>query len=152
MNHKVDGLEYFVENLVDTNGGAAATLISKMIAPEQPSTPEWSGLPAIINISTIAEGQQFLPGGEVLMPFEEAREVWRAFNAGPEAWNACLQTIESKLTLKAFESLCRVPPLERKALALSETPLLSLVPDDGGDPVGWSLKLRSHLRLHLRQL
>jgi hypothetical protein len=30
VNHKVDGLEYFVENLVDSNGGAAATLIAKL--------------------------------------------------------------------------------------------------------------------------
>ena len=38
------------------------------------------------------------------MPFEESREVWRAYNAGPEAWAACLQMLEPKLTRAAYES------------------------------------------------
>ena len=61
------------------------------------------------------------------MPFEEAREAWRAFNAGPEAWAECLQTLEPKLTKAAFENLSRVPALERQALLQSEAPLLHLV-------------------------
>ena len=48
------------------------------------------------------------------MPFDEAREAWLAFNGGRETWTVYLQTIEPKLTKAAFESLSRVPPLERR--------------------------------------
>ena len=39
--------------------------------------------------------------------------MWLAYNAGAEAWAACLQALESKLAKAAFENLSRVPPLER---------------------------------------
>lgn len=84
----------------------------------------------VVNISSVAEGQQFAPGNEVLMPFEEAGKAWAAHNGGAETWKTYLAEIEPKLTLKSYEALCRVTPLERKALALSEAPLLHLVPND----------------------
>ena len=86
VNGKVDGFAYFVESLVDGNGGAAATLIAKMLPAEQPA-PAFNGPGVTINVHSAAEGQQFSPGGpdeRVLMPFEMATEVWRAYNAGPE--------------------------------------------------------------------
>ena len=96
---------------------------------EHPKAPAVSAL----CITTIAEGQQYAPGNEVLMPFELAAEVWRAHNAGKEAWQAYLSAIEGQLTLKAFQSLSRVPALERKAL--QEEPALRLVSLEGGDNV-----------------
>jgi hypothetical protein len=91
--------------------------------PQSPPTP--------IHISTVAAGQQFLPGGEILMPFDEAGKVWRAYNAGAEVWSAYLLELEPKLTRAAFENLCLVPSLERsRELAFSDEPLLHLVTDD----------------------
>ena len=95
--------------------------------PDTVERPDSSGAPLTINVCSAAEGQQYLPGNEVLMPFEESREVWRAYNAGPEAWAACLQMLEPKLTRAAYESLSQVPPFERAKLVLDETPLLRLV-------------------------
>lgn len=114
INHKVDGFEYFVENLVDSNGGAAATLIAKLIPPEQP--PEASGGSMIVNVSSVATGQQFAPGNEVLLPFEMATGL-KAFNAGAESWAAYLQSIEGQLTRAAFENLSKVSALSREILA-----------------------------------
>ena len=107
-------LEYFVESLVDTNGGAAATLIAKLIPPEQP--PEASGGSMIVNVSSVATGQQFAPGNEVLLPFEMATGL-KAFNAGAESWAAYLQSIEGQLTRAAFENLSKVSALSREILA-----------------------------------
>ena len=71
VNGKVDGFQYFIETLVDGNGGAAATLIAKMLPPEQP--PEKAAGPGVnINVVSAAEGQQYLPGNTVWMPFDEA--------------------------------------------------------------------------------
>jgi hypothetical protein len=132
VNGKVDGFEYYIESLVDNNGGAAATLISRLIPPEAaPEAPKGPGV--IVNVRSIAEGQQFLPGNEVLMPFEEATKAWLAYNGGVETWAAYLQLIEGQLTKAAFENLSRVPPFSREGLASRETPLLHLVPDDDGD-------------------
>ena len=78
VNGKIDGFSYFVESLVDGNGGAAATLIAKML-PSEPPPQKPIGPPMVVNVHSVAEGQQFLPGNEVLMPFDEAREVWRAY-------------------------------------------------------------------------
>jgi hypothetical protein len=83
---------------------------------ERPKAPE---LP-IINIRTAAEGQQFAPGNEVLMPFDVAAKAWQAYNAGKEAWQAYLAAIEGQLTRAAFDNLCRVEPLERETLVLHD--------------------------------
>jgi hypothetical protein len=110
VNHKVDGLEYFVESLVDSNGGAAATLIAKLIPPEQP--PEFSGSPLIVNVRPVAEGNQFAPGNKVLLPCESCAEAWQAYRSGEEAWQAFLKEIEPQLTKAAFENLSLVVPPE----------------------------------------
>jgi hypothetical protein len=100
----------------------------------------------------------YLPGSDnILMPFDEAREVWRAYNAGAEAWSACLAELEPRLTLKAFEALSRVPALERKTLLQSSEPLLRLVPDDGDDAAlnpqeEWLLNELSSLNRQLMDL
>ena len=39
----------------------------------------------IVNVSSVATGQQFAPGNEVLLPFEMATAAWKAFNAGARA-------------------------------------------------------------------
>ena len=132
VNHKVDGLEYFVENLVDSNGGAAATLIAKLIPQDVPS-PELSRAPGVVvNVSSVAEGQQFAPGNEVLMPFEESAKAWKAYNAGAETWKTYLTEIEGQLTQAAFENLSRVVPLDRETLVLHDLarPRLVSLDDD----------------------
>ena len=45
----------------------------------------------------------------------------------PKRWSACLQTLEAKLTKAAFESLSKVPALERNTLLQTEEPLLRLI-------------------------
>ena len=75
------------------------------------------------------------------MPFDMSRDAWHAYNAGAEAWKTYLEEVEGQLTLKSFENLKRVVPLERKALASSEEPLLRLVPDDSDRP-SFCLNLR----------
>jgi hypothetical protein len=133
INHKVDGIEYFVENLVDSNGGAAATLIAKLIPPEQP--PELPAGPGvIINIRSAAEGQQFAAGNEVLMPFEDAGKAWAAFNKGPNVWKEYLQEIEASLTLAAFQKLCALVPPEPKFDASKIVQLRHLTDDDNESP------------------
>jgi hypothetical protein len=133
INHKVDGFEYFVENLVDSNGGAAATLIAKLIPPEQP--PELPAGPGvIINLRSAAEGQQFAPGNEVLMPFEDAGKAWAAFNNGPNVWKEYLQEIEASLTLAAFQKLCALVPPEPKFDASNTVQLRHLTDDDNESP------------------
>ena len=110
VNAKVDGLEYFVESLVDANAAAAATLIAKLIPPEQP--PEASGSPLSVNIVSVLEGNMFAPGKTVLLPFDECAEAWAAYRDGAEAWKAYLLTLEPQLTKAAFESLSLVVPPE----------------------------------------
>lgn len=109
INHKVDGFEYFVENLVDSNGGAAATLISKLIPPEQ-AQREFPISPMIINVRSVAEGNMFAPGNLVLLPCEQCAEAWQAYRSGDEAWQAYLKEIKPQLTLEAFENLSCVAP------------------------------------------
>jgi hypothetical protein len=115
----------------DGNGGAAATLIAKMLPPEQP--PEKLIGPAmIVNVHSVDVGQQFSPGGpdeRVLMPFDELDACWAAYNGGRETWATYLQGVEGHLTRKSFENLSRVPPLERAKFLPNEAPaLLQLVP------------------------
>ena len=134
MNGKIDGFSYFVESLVDGNGGAAATLIAKMLPSEAPP-PKPVGPGVTVNIHSAAEGQQFSPGTpdlRVLMPFDEAGVCWTAYNGGRETWAAYLVEAEGHLTRKAFENLSRVPPLERAKFLPDEAPLLSLVPKAPG--------------------
>ena len=121
VNGKVDGFAYFVESLVDGNGGAAATLIAKML-PSEPPPPAFNGPGVTINVHSAAEGEVFLPGNEVLAPLEFAREAWLAFNAGAETWKAHLAGIEGQLTKASFEKLCAVSPHERKSLLQSDEP------------------------------
>jgi hypothetical protein len=58
----------------------------------------------VVNVRSVAEGQQFLPGNEVLMPFDEATKAWKAYNGGAETWAAYLQSVEGQLTKAAFEN------------------------------------------------
>ena len=58
VNTKIDGVEYYIEDLAVANGTAAATLISKLIPPEQPKS-EFSGSGTTINIHPIAAGTFF---------------------------------------------------------------------------------------------
>ena len=95
--------------------------------------PKSMEMPTVVHIRSVAEGQQFAPGGEVLMPFDMAHLAWTAYKAGAEPWAAYLQTIEPKLTRSAFENLRCVVPLEREALVYE--PTLRLAHDDGGDRV-----------------
>ena len=85
------------------NTAAASALLSKLIPAEAPQI-ETPRAPAIINISSVASGQQFSPGTpdlRVLMPFDEARACWAAYNGGCESWAAYLVEIEGHLTRKA---------------------------------------------------
>ena len=58
--------------------------------PDTVERPDSSGAPLTIHVAAAAEGQQFLPGNESSTPFEVAREVWLAYNAGGETWQAHL--------------------------------------------------------------
>jgi hypothetical protein len=135
VNGKIDGFSYFVESLVDGNGGAAATLIAKMLPSEAPP-PKPVGPGITVNISSVAEGQQFSPGTpdlRILMPFDEAGACWTAYHGGCETWAAYLIEVEGHLTRKAFENLSRVPPLERAKFLPDEAPSLHLVPKAPAD-------------------
>ena len=75
-----------------------------------------SSSPTTINVSSVAEGQQFSPGTpdlRVLMPFDEAGVCWTAYHGGAESWKTYLVEAEGHLTRKSFENLSRVPPLDR---------------------------------------
>lgn len=109
LNHKIDGFEYFVEHLADTNSSAAASLVSKLIPPEETKSTAAYG-PVTIIIEPIASGQQLLPGNcGVLMPFDESTASWDAYRAGPEAWTAWLEGAEEKFTAAAYQKLQAVP-------------------------------------------
>ena len=76
VNQKVDGIEYFVENLVDTNGGAAATLIAKLIPPEEPKPEKGGGGITNVNVINIPPNHQVCPDGNFRPEFE-AVVLWR---------------------------------------------------------------------------
>lgn len=103
VNVKVDGLTYLVEDLVQNNSSAAATLIAKLIPPELP--PENAIAAATVNILPVESGQHYGPGNEVLLPGEECARAWTAFREGSEAWKVYLAAIEPLLTRSAFEKL-----------------------------------------------
>ena len=44
-------------------------------------------------INSVTCGQQFLPGGKVLMPEQEAVLAWKAYRAGAEAWQSYLRQV-----------------------------------------------------------
>ena len=150
VNQKVDGVEFFIEQLVDGNAGAAATLIAKLIPPEPPA-PEFSGPGLIVNVASAHEGQQFAPGYpdvKVLLPWDESGRAWTAYNGGAESWAAYLVEAEAMLTRKAFENLSSVPLLERTRLLQQEQPLLRLVP--GGDDAHNETEAPSQAEARLR--
>ena len=103
INHRIDGLEYYIESLVDNNAGAAATLIAKLIPPEQPP-PELSGSPTTIVVNPVLSGNMYAPGHTVLLPYEQCGEAWRAHRSGPEAWQVYLDKIKPQLTIETFEN------------------------------------------------
>ena len=70
-------------------------------------------------------GPAFLPGGEVRCHSKSVRGVAR-LQRRSRGLECVFADDRVEADAEAFESLCRVPPLERKALALSETRLLSL--------------------------
>jgi hypothetical protein len=129
VNGKVDGTAFFIETLME-NTAAASALLSKLIPPpEQPEKP--AGPAIVVNVSPVAEGQQFAPGHKVLLPFDEAGKAWAAHNGGAETWATYLQEIEPQLTKAAFENLRQVVPSERETLMLRDHAPLRLVrPDD----------------------
>jgi len=110
VNGKIDGIERFVEHLADTNSSAAASLVSKLIPPEEQKTNANGHTTAII-INSVLAGNQFAPGKcGVLLPFDLCTEAWAAYHAGDEAWSACLKKLEPMLTKAAFEALSLVVP------------------------------------------
>jgi hypothetical protein len=105
-NEKVDGLEFYIEDLAANNSSAAATLISKLIPPESASQSGYSGPAINYIIASAAEGQQYLPGNKVLAPFEAATAAWAAYRAGPDAWRNYLLQTKSMWTQEAYDQLC----------------------------------------------
>ena len=80
-------------------------------------------VPPIINIARAASGQQLMPGGQVLAPFEEAGRAWTAFKAythphetPPEPgaehpWQIYLRETKSIWTQESIDHLSvQVPP------------------------------------------
>ena len=134
-NGKIDGFDFYLEQLFDTSNAAAATLLAKLIPPEK--TPEVSGGRVIVNVHSVAEGQFYSPGHAILLPIEESTKAWQAFRLGPEAWQAYLQDLEPQLTKAAFEKLSAVvapEPREDNVVPLRLAPpdheIISRSPDN----------------------
>jgi hypothetical protein len=52
----------------------------------------------VVNIIPIAQGNQYAPGGKVLLPSEECIKAWEAWRGGNDAWQLYLKEIEPELT------------------------------------------------------
>jgi hypothetical protein len=56
-NQKVDGLEYYIEDLASNNGAATASIISKLIPPPEPEST--GGGTMVVNIVPVVSGTWF---------------------------------------------------------------------------------------------
>lgn len=80
-------------------------------------------IPTVVNVNSVASGQQLMPGLKVLAPFEEVARAWEAFRAyanprearrevGTEhPWQTYLKETKAIWTQEAFDHLsAQIPP------------------------------------------
>ena len=101
------GEQGFLDAICERNPELIASHLIRATVPPAKEAPVevGAGYSTSIIVRAIDCGQQFAPGGEVLLPFEEAGLAHKAFNAGVETWKAYLVQIEGQLTLASFQKL-----------------------------------------------
>jgi hypothetical protein len=74
---------------------------------------------SVINVSSIAEGQQYAPGGKVLLPLQEADKAWKAWHGGAAAWKEYLGSI-LMMDSAAYQHLVSLQPSELESVPALE--------------------------------
>jgi hypothetical protein len=98
-NGKVDGFEFFIEGLADTNSSAAAALTAKLLALEPPPALNDDGSVATtINVFSIPSGHALCPDGNVRPNFE-AEPLWDAHHAAAKVSPPLALMIENMTTM-----------------------------------------------------